>query len=146
MERTIFTAQLQEQNAALVAANRHKGAFLANVSHELRTPLNAIIGFAELLADRVILTEDEQELAYQDILESGKHLLLMVNNILDVARIEAGHQILDRVVFPLAPEVAAIERMLAPLIATKEQRFSLTLPDDLPDVIADRDRLRQVLL
>jgi len=146
MERTIFTAQLQEQNAALVAANRHKSAFLANVSHELRTPLNAIIGFAELLADRVILTEDEQELAYQDILESGKHLLLMVNNILDVARIEAGHQILDRVVFPLAPEVAAIERMLAPLIATKEQRFSLTLPDDLPDVIADRDRLRQVLL
>ncbi len=119
MERTIFTAQLQEQNAALVAANRHKSAFLANVSHELRTPLNAIIGFAQLLADRVILTEDEQEVAYQDILESGKHLLMMVNNILDVARVEAGHQILDRVAFPLAPEVAAIERMLAPLIATK---------------------------
>jgi len=146
MERAIFTAQLQEQNAALVAANRHKSAFLANVSHELRTPLNAIIGFAQLLADRVILTEDEQELAYQDILESGKHLLLMVNNILDVARVEAGHQVLDRVAFPIAPEVAAVERMLAPLIATKEQRLSLTLPDDLPEVIADRDRLRQVLL
>ena len=146
MERAIFTTQLQEQNAALVAANRYKSAFLANVSHELRTPLNAIIGFAELLADRVILTADEQELAYQDILESGKHLLLMVNNILDVARIEAGHQILDRVAFPLAPEVAAIERMLAPLIATKEQGLFLTLPDDVPDVIADRDRLRQVLL
>ncbi|MDQ6833800.1 MAG: GAF domain-containing sensor histidine kinase [Chloroflexota bacterium] len=146
MERAIFTTQLQEQNAALVAANRHKSAFLANVSHELRTPLNAIIGFAQLLADRVILTADEQELAYQDILESGKHLLLMVNNILDVARIEAGHQILDRVAFPLAPEVAVIERMLTPLIATKEQSFFLTLPDDVPDVIADRDRLRQVLL
>jgi len=146
MERAIFTTQLQEQNAALVAANRHKSAFLANVSHELRTPLNAIIGFAELLADRVILTADEQELAYQDILGSGKHLLLTVNNILDVARIEAGHQILDRVAFPLAPEVAAIERMLAPLIATKEQGLFLTLPDDVPDVIADRDRLRQVLL
>ncbi len=146
MERALFTAQLQEQNAALVAANRHKSAFLANVSHELRTPLNAIIGFAQLLVDRVILTEDEQELAYLDILESGKHLLLMVNNILDVARIEAGQQTLDRVAFPLAPEVTAVERMLAPLIAGKEQRFSLTLPDDLPDVIADRDRLRQILL
>ena len=146
MERALFTAQLQEQNAALVAANRHKSAFLANVSHELRTPLNAIIGFAQLLADRVILSEDEQELAYQDILESGKHLLLMVNNILDVARIEAGHQTLDRVAFPLAPEVAAIERMLAPLIAVKGQQFVLTLPEALPDVIADRDRLRQVLL
>jgi signal transduction histidine kinase len=146
MERTLFTAQLQEQNSALVAANRHKSAFLANVSHELRTPLNAIIGFAQLLADRVIFSEDEQEMAYQDILESGKHLLMMVNNILDVARIEAGHQTLERVAFPLAPEVAAIERMLAPLIAAKGQQFSLTLPDTLPDVIADRDRLRQVLL
>ncbi len=146
MERAIFIAQLQEQNAALVAANRHKSAFLANVSHELRTPLNAIIGFAQLLADHVILTQEEQELAYQDISESGKHLLMMVNNILDVARVEAGHQTLDRVAFPLAPEVAAVERMLAPLIAAKEQHFSLALPDDLPDVIADRDRLRQVLL
>ncbi|MHB8644327.1 MAG: GAF domain-containing protein [Thermomicrobiales bacterium] len=60
MERALFTAQLQEQNAALVAANRHKSAFLANVSHELRTPLNAIIGFAQLLVDRVIPTQDEQ--------------------------------------------------------------------------------------
>ena len=146
MERALFTAQMQEQNAALVAANRHKSAFLANVSHELRTPLNAIIGFAQLLADCVIPTEDEQELAYQDILESGKHLLMMVNNILDVARIEAGHQTLDRAAFPLAPEVAAVERMLAPLIAATEQRFALALPEGLPDVIADRDRLRQVLL
>lgn len=146
MERALFTAQLQEQNAALVAANRHKSAFLANVSHELRTPLNAIIGFAELLVDRVIATEDEQELAYQDILESGKHLLTMVNNILDVARIEAGQQSLDHVAFSLGPELAAVERMLAPLIAGKEQHFSLALPDDLPDVIGDRGRLRQVLL
>ncbi len=146
MERALFTAQLQEQNAALIAANRHKSAFLANVSHELRTPLNAIIGFAQLLADQVILTEDEQELAFQDILESGQHLLMMVNNILDVARIEAGHQTLDRIAFPLAPEIAVIERMLAPLIAAKEQRFSLALPEGLPDVIADRDRLRQILL
>jgi len=146
MERAIVTAQLQGQNAALVAANRHKSAFLANVSHELRTPLNAIIGFAQLLADRVILADDEQELAYQDILESGKHLLLMVNDILDVARIEAGHQALDRAAFPLGPEIAAVERMLAPLIAAKGQHLSLAVPDDLPDVIADRDRLRQIVL
>ena len=146
MERVLFTTQLQEQNTALVAANRHKSAFLANVSHELRTPLNAIIGFAQLLADDVIAAEDERVLAYQDILESGKHLLTMVNNILDVARIEAGHQTLERAAFSLCAAVAAVERMLAPLIAEKGQRFSVAVPDDLPDVIADRDRLRQVLL
>jgi signal transduction histidine kinase len=137
---------LQEQNAALVAANRHKSAFLANVSHELRTPLNAIIGFAQLLIDDVIPVEEERELAYQDILESGNHLLTMVNNILDVARIEAGQQSLDLLALPLGPEVLAVERMLAAMMASKRQRFSAAIPDDLPDVAADRDRLRQVLL
>jgi signal transduction histidine kinase len=146
MERALFTAQLQEQNAALVAANRHKSAFLANVSHELRTPLNAIIGFAQLLIDDVIPVEEERELAYQDILESGNHLLTMVNNILDVARIEAGQQSLDLLALPLGPEVLAVERMLAAMMASKRQRFSAAIPDDLPDVAADRDRLRQVLL
>ena len=100
MERALFTAQLQEQNAALVAANRHKSAFLANVSHELRTPLNAIIGFAQLLSDDVIPVDEDRKMAYQDILESGNHLLVMVNNILDVARMEAGQQTLDRVAVP----------------------------------------------
>ncbi|MGI8857577.1 MAG: GAF domain-containing protein [Thermomicrobiales bacterium] len=146
MERVLFTTQLQEQNAALVAANRHKSAFLANVSHELRTPLNAIIGFAQLLIDDVIPIEEERELAYQDILESGSHLLMMVNNILDVARIEAGQQLIDRIAFPLGPEVLAVERMLAAVIANKGQRLSVSIPDDLAEVIADRDRLRQVLL
>jgi len=146
MERALFTAQLQEQNAALVAANRHKSAFLANVSHELRTPLNAIIGFAQLLTDEVILDDEERALAYQDIHESGKHLLTMVNNILDVARIEAGQQAIDRVAFPLALEVAAAERIVAPLVAEKQQRLTVDLADGLPEVIADRDRLRQVLL
>ena len=146
MERALFTAQLQEQNAALVAANRHKSTFLANVSHELRTPLNAIIGFAQLLSDDVIPVDEERKLAYQDILESGNHLLVMVNNILDVARIEAGQQTLERAAVPLGPEVLAVERMLAAMMASKRQRFSVALPDDLPAVIADRDRLRQVLL
>jgi signal transduction histidine kinase len=146
MERALFTAQLQEQNDALVAANRHKSAFLANVSHELRTPLNAIIGFAQLLIDDVIPGAEERELAYQDILESGNHLLTMVNNILDVARIEAGQQSLDLLALPLAPEAIAVERMLAAMVASKRQRFAVAIPDDLPAVIADRDRLRQVLL
>ena len=146
MERVLFTAQLQEQNAALVAANRHKSAFLANVSHELRTPLNAIIGFAQLLADGVVTDEQERALAYQDIVESGKHLLMMVNNILDVARIEAGQQTLDRVAVPLAPVIAAAERMIGGLVAGKGQTLAVDVPDDLPDALADGDRLRQVLL
>jgi signal transduction histidine kinase len=146
MERVLFTAQLQAQNRALVAANRHKSAFLANVSHELRTPLNAIIGFAQLLADGAPMADEERMLAYQDIYESGKHLLAMVNNILDVARIEAGHQTLERVPFPLGTEIAMAERMIAPLAMGKAQVLTVDVPDDLPAVVADRDRLRQVLL
>jgi len=146
MERVLFTAQLQEQNQALVTANRHKSAFLANVSHELRTPLNAIIGFAQILADGIPMADAERDLAYQDIFESGRHLLTMVNNILDVARIEAGHQTLERTSILLGTEFAAVERMIAPLITGKGQSLTVRLPHDLPQVIADRDRLRQVLL
>lgn len=146
IERITFTMRLQEQNTALITANRHKDTFLTNMSHELRTPLNAVIGFAQLLADGVVTDEDERIAAYTDILESGRHLLAMVNNVLDVARVESGQEHLAAEPIALPPVLTAVERMCAPLFAGKSQCFTLNLPDGIPPVRADEDRLRQVLL
>jgi len=146
IERVAFTIRLQEQNTALIAANRHKDAFLANMSHELRTPLNSVIGFAQLLADGIVTDAAERIMAYTDILESGQHLLSVVNNLLDVARIESGEEQLMLEAVSLTSVVAAVERMCAPLFAEKSQHFMFDLPEDLPPVRADADRLRQVLL
>ncbi len=123
--------RLQEQNTALITANRHKDTFLTNMSHELRTPLNAVIGFAQLLADGVVTDEDERIAAYTDILESGQHLLAMVNNVLDVARVESGQEHLAAEPIALPPVLTAVERMCAPLFAGKSQCFTLDLPDGI---------------
>ena len=146
IERITFTVRLQEQNAALIAANRHKDTFLTNMSHELRTPLNAVIGFAQLLADGLVTEEEDRNAAYTDILESGRHLLSMVNNVLDVARVGSGQEHLVAESIALPPVLAAVERMCAPLFAGKSQRFTLDLRGDISPVRADADRLRQVLL
>ncbi len=146
MERVEFLARLREQNAALIAAGKHKDAFFAHMNHELRTPLNAIIGFADLLANGVIVGDTNRREAYSDILTSGNHLLTVVNDVLDVARIESGQERVPCVPTPLAPVLAATERITAPLFAAKGQRFALHVPDPAPVVLADADRLRQVLL
>ncbi len=146
IERVQFTATLQERNTALVAANRGKDAFLTNMSHELRTPLNAVIGFAQLLADGVVRDDTDRQAAYDDILGSGTHLLMMVNDILDVARIESGQQTVTLTPLDVRSEIHAAERIVASLIAQKHQTLTLVVPDTVPQVHADRDRLRQVLL
>ncbi len=98
-ERTI---ELELANAKLKKADKLKSEFLANMSHELRTPLNAIIGFAEILRDGIIgdLNEEQKE-SVIDIYESGKHLLQMINDILDLSKIEAGRMELQAEEFPI---------------------------------------------
>ena len=88
--------ELEEQNIRILEANRLKSEFLANMSHELRTPLNAVIGFAQLLADDKVgpVTSDQRE-CLRDILTSGQHLLQLINNVLDLAKIEAGKMELE---------------------------------------------------
>jgi signal transduction histidine kinase len=130
------------------AANRAKSQFLANMSHELRTPLNAIIGFAEVIADKLVeesKTDKIREYA-GDIHSSGKHLLNVINDILDIARIEAGS--LD-----LREEWVAVRSLLAmPLDICRsrivENSLSLVvdLPPDLPDMYCDGRLVRQVLI
>src|SRR5204863_2243157 len=89
-------AQLSQKSRQLEIASQHKSDFLANMSHELRTPLNAIIGFSEVLLERMFGEINDKQTEYlQDILESGRHLLSLINDILDLSKIEAGRMELE---------------------------------------------------
>lgn len=139
-------AELRRLNADLEAANRHKSEFLAMMSHELRTPLNAILGFTELLRDDLITDLDERRQSLDDVFASGQHLLKIINDMLDIAKIEAGELRLQRESFAIAHEIGEAERFMAPLIAQRQQTLSIHLPADLPPVHADRRRVRQIML
>jgi signal transduction histidine kinase/CheY-like chemotaxis protein len=139
--------QLERQSAALEVASRHKSEFLASMSHELRTPLNAIIGFSEVLLERMFGELNERQDDYlRDIWSSGKHLLELLNDILDLSKIEAGQMVLNR------SEFAARESLEYCLSLVREralkQRILLSLEVDPQVGVLDADRLRfrQVLL
>ena len=88
--------EIEDKSRQIEAANRHKSEFLANMSHELRTPLNAIIGFSEVLGERLFGELNEKQAEYtDDILSSGRHLLSLINEILDLSKVEAGRMELE---------------------------------------------------
>lgn len=128
------------------AANRAKSQFLANMSHELRTPLNAIIGFSELLED---LTSgplsDRQRRYVGNILSSGRHLLELVNDILDLAKIEAGRLSLDATCFEPVTAIREVRRIVEPLAVAKQLTLEVETAESLPFVTADRAKLKQIL-
>ena len=131
----------------LEAASRHKSEFLANMSHELRTPLNAIIGFSEVLDDRMFGELNEKQAEYvRVILTSGRHLLSLINDILDLSKVEAGRMELELGTFNLP---MALENALT-LIRERATRHGLalvlTVDDAIADVVADERKLKQVLL
>ncbi|MBI2555023.1 MAG: GAF domain-containing protein, partial [Candidatus Rokubacteria bacterium] len=139
--------EIADKGLQLEAASRHKSEFLANMSHELRTPLNAIIGFSEVLLERMFGEVNEKQAEYlQDIFSSGRHLLSLINDILDLSKVEAGRMELAPAPFdlPLALENALTlvrERAIRHGIA-----LSLEVDPRLGEFVGDERKIRQVLL
>jgi signal transduction histidine kinase len=131
----------------LEAASRHKSEFLANMSHELRTPLNAIIGFSEVLLEKMFgdLTPKQEEYQH-DILESGRHLLSLINDILDLSKIEAGRMELEPTEFDLAATLEGCVTLVRERAIRHGIGLELALAEGLPCIVADERKVRQVVL
>ncbi|MDY7035738.1 MAG: PAS domain S-box protein [Thermodesulfobacteriota bacterium] len=146
-ERKKIEALTLEKQAA-EEANRLKSEFINNISHEIRTPLTAILGFAETI-ERMIRknqTIDKIPIAVSKILNSGEHLLDLVNDLLDISRIEAGKLELNIELLNMKKIVEEIEVFQKPKAIAKKIILTYEMPDDLPLIMADRVRLRQVII
>jgi len=128
-------------------ASRLKSEFLANMSHELRTPLNVIIGFSELMSDDVPgPVNKEQRQCLDDILDSGRHLLDLINELLDLSKIESGKMALNLKSIALTAVIASSYNTIMAILTPKKQSLDVKIAEGLPRVYADEVRLRQVLL
>jgi signal transduction histidine kinase len=147
MENVRLFREIQDKSAQLEVANKHKSEFLANMSHELRTPLNAIIGFSEVLIERMFGEVNEKQADYlKDIHDSGKHLLSLINDILDLSKIEAGRMELELSTFHLP---SALSNAMT-LVRERAQRHGIELGLDvdksLGEFEADERKVKQILL
>ena len=137
--------EIQEKSRQLADASRHKSQFLANMSHELRTPLNAIIGVSEMLhEDAEALQQDTEPL--DRVLGAARHLLALINDILDLSKIEAGRMELQLEDFALAPLIDGVVKTIEPLAAKNENRVAVSCDGAIGTLHADQMRLRQALL
>jgi signal transduction histidine kinase/DNA-binding response OmpR family regulator len=141
------TRELQEANQRLAEASRHKSEFLANMSHELRTPMNAIIGFTRLVMRRsqdVLPSRQYENL--EKILVSAEHLLALINDILDLSKIEAGRMDIHPTDFALAALVDVCLRTVEPMLKSDQVQLGKAIDADLPRLHTDEDKLKQVLM
>jgi len=138
--------KLTDLNIELKRTALAKSEFLSNMSHELRTPLNSIIGFSELLADLGFgPLNDKQEKYIGFILTSGKHLLLLVNQILDMAKIESGKMTLMLSTLPMKSLLSDISLLVDDLVSKKKLELAVEIDENLPDVEADELKVREIL-
>ena len=139
--------EIQDKNRQLAEASQHKSQFLASMSHELRTPLNAILGYNELLADGIYGAPSEKMQAVLKRVESnGRHLLGLINAVLDLSKIEAGQLTLDLADYALQNVAQTVYNAVEPLAADKKLSFKADIQSDLPAGRGDERRLTQVLL
>jgi PAS domain S-box-containing protein len=144
-ERKRAEAALNEARDEAERANRTKSEFLSRMSHELRTPMNAILGFAQLL-DMDELTPGQCD-GVEHILKAGHHLLELINEVLDISRIEAGNMALSVEPVPLAASVQAVVELIGPMAVDRSIHLSLDLDDfESVHILSDRQRFEQILL
>jgi two-component system, sensor histidine kinase len=138
--------ELEEERRRVELQSKAKSVFLAGMSHELRTPLNAIIGFSDLLTQGVAgpLNERQREFVGH-VLASGRHLLNLVNDVLDLSKVEAGRMTLDRQWSELDPIVQAVRGVVSGLANKQGVELKIEVPRDLPHVFCDPVRVKQVL-
>ncbi len=142
-----YFREIQDKSEALAAASQHKSQFLANMSHELRTPLNAIIGVTEMvLEDARDLKRDDEIEPLERVLRAGRHLLALINDILDLSKIEAGKMDMHLESFPVAPLIEDIIKNIQPLAAKSGNELTVSCPAGVGTMHADQTRVRQALL
>ena len=138
---------LEERSAELEVASRHKSEFLASMSHELRTPLNAVLGFSEVLLDRMFGDINEKQEDYlRDIHGSGKHLLELLNEILDLSKVEAGQMELEFTLVDVSAVLEYAASMLRERAAAHSIELRVEVAADVGDVEVDELRFKQVVL
>ncbi|MEA1984440.1 MAG: ATP-binding protein [Euryarchaeota archaeon] len=147
-----ITERKHAEEAALSAklaaedANRTKSEFLANMSHELRTPLNSVIGFSDVLQDETFGTLNEKQQKYvNNISTSGKHLLNIINDILDLSKVEAGKMELIYELFPIGGAISEVKMIVSPLSLRKNITVDVDIDPGLVDINADKGKFKQLL-
>lgn len=130
----------------LKRADKAKSEFLANMSHELRTPLNSINGFSEVLFDEAFGPLNEKQKSYvKNVLTSGKHLLSLINQILDMAKLEANKMTLNLSVLPTKNLLQEFSLLVADMVSKKKLHMSLEIAEDVPDIEADELKIKEIL-
>jgi signal transduction histidine kinase len=147
IENVRLFREIQEKSAQLEVANKHKSDFLANMSHELRTPLNAIIGFSEVLSERMFGEINEKQADYlKDIHESGRHLLSLINDILDLSKIEAGRMDLELSTFDLPGALSNAMTLVRERAQRHAIQLSLEVDPRLGAFQADERKFKQIVV
>jgi signal transduction histidine kinase len=147
IENARLFQEIQDKNEQLEAANRHKSQFLANVSHELRTPLNSIIGFTRIVQRRIgAQIPDLQKENLQKVLISSEHLLSLINELLDLAKIESGRMEVYAETFQLNDVVRMATSTVEPMLKDGRVRLVTEIAPDIPPLKTDRDKLKQAVL
>jgi signal transduction histidine kinase len=147
IENVRLFEEIQDKSRQVEEASKHKSQFLANMSHELRTPLNAILGYTELILDNIYGEAPEKMRTVMERVQSnGKHLLGLINDVLDLSKIEAGQLVLSIQDYSIKDIVHGVYSAVEPLANSKKLSFKIEVPPNLPPARGDDRRLTQVLL